>query len=148
MNCSEASVVASELGPDPMGGRLRARGSAAEIEHRVDRARQIVARQRELVERVGERIPGAVTLLKTFESTLGLIEKTQTALQRSRALRAEAEQAVQGTVTAALPSDCPEPGDPIHAKLDYEKQMSAVARIMEILREGGYRCEFDCATLH
>jgi type II secretory pathway component PulM len=150
MNGSVASVAASEVGPDPMGAYLRAPDAVSEIEHRVDRARQLVARQRELVARVGERLPDAATLLKTFETTLALFEKAQATLQRSQTLRAEAEQVVHSdeTVSAALAPNCPEPGDAIRAKSDYEKQMSAVARIMKILREGGYRCELERETLH
>ena len=148
MNGSDASTAASEVGSDPMGACLR--GSVSEIEHHVDRARQIVARQRELVARVGERIPGAVTLLKTFESTLALFEKAQAVLQYSQTLGAEVEQAVRsdGTVAAALFQNCAEPGDAIRAKPDDEEQVSALARIMEILREGGYHCELERVTLH
>jgi len=146
---SGASVVASEVGPDPMAAYPRAPRST-EIEQRIDRGRQIVARQRELVARVGERFPAAVTLLKTFENTLALFERTHAVLQRSQTLRAEVELAVRGdgTVAAARSPNCPGPGDAIGAKPDYEEQVSAVARIIEILREGGYRCELDRGTLH
>ena len=146
MNGSWASVVASEVGSDPVDACMRAPGS--EIEHRVDRARQLVARQRELVARVGEQIPNATALLKTFETTLALFEKAQAALQRSQTLRTEQAVHSDGTVTAAPVPDCPEPGDAIRVKPDYEEQMSAVARILEILREGGYHCELDCAIWH
>ena len=148
MNSSEANTVASEVGPDPTGAYMRAPDFVSEIEHRVDWARQLVARQRELVTRVGERIPDAAALLKTFETTLGLFEKAQAVLQHSQTLRTRAGQTTCGDGTATPGLDCPEPGEAIPAKLDYEEQMSAIARIMEILRDGGYHCELGGETLH
>src|SRR5262245_27039372 len=150
MNGIGAGVIASKVGQDPMGAYLRAPRSLAEIEQRIDRGRQIVARQRELVARVGERIPSAVTLLKTFESTLALFERARAVLQRSQALRAEAGQAVLSDRAAAATRapNRSEPGEAICAKPDDEEKMSAIARIMEILREGGYHCELERETLH
>jgi hypothetical protein len=38
--------------------------------------------------------------------------------------------------------------DATGAKLDHQERMRAVARILEILRGGGYHCELEQQTLH
>lgn len=150
MTVSETRLVESEVGPGPMGAHLRAPDPVSEIQRRVDRGREIVARQRELAAKCGKRIPDAITLLQSFETTLALLEKTQAALKHSAALRAEAAKAVHGdrTVPAVTIDSHLEPDEPIRSKPAYEEQASVVARIMEILREGGYHCELDRVTLH
>jgi hypothetical protein len=48
--------------------------SATELERRVVRSRQLVARQREFAAKLGEDFPVAVKLLKEFERSLALLE--------------------------------------------------------------------------
>jgi uncharacterized protein (DUF1697 family) len=116
----------------------------SEAERRVDRGRQIVARQRELVAKLGEQFPIAVTLLKSFERSLALFEEVLATHQRNEVSIARAEQAL---VVPTTPN-CLEEVDATGAKLDHQERMRAVARILEILREGGYHCELDQKTLH
>jgi hypothetical protein len=116
----------------------------SEAERRVDRGRQIVARQRELVAKLGEKFPIAVALLKNFEDLLALFEKNLATYQRNEVSIAGAGQAL---VVPTTPN-CLEEADATGAKLDHQERMRAVARILEILREGGYHCELDQKTLH
>jgi hypothetical protein len=124
--------------------------AATELEHRIIRGRQIIARQRELVAKLGNVLPISVTLLETFEKTLSLFEKTQAAFLRSDALTDEAIQTVHSdkTVVAAPIPTCVDLADAARSKVEYEEQMSAARHIMEILCGGGYHCELDRETSH
>lgn len=107
----------------------------AEAEHRIHRGRQIVARQRELVEKLAETAPIAVELLKVFETSLALLENTLANYQRH-------EPAVCNLVE--LSSPIPDAADnPVR-----DDEMRVVDRLMEILRAGGYHCELPQDTLH
>jgi hypothetical protein len=77
----------------------------SEIELNVDRCRQIVSRQRELVAKFGGW-PIAAELLKTFEETLGILE--QMATDRRSKLHLGTEQ--------PAPPKCLEPADAITEK--------------------------------
>ena len=145
MNDSEARVVERQVGLAAMVTYLSYSGDlVSEAERRVDRGRQIVARQRELVAKLGEQFPIAVTLLKSFERSLALFEEVLATHQRDEVSIARAEQAL---VVPTTPN-CLEEVDATGAKLDHQERMRAVARILEILREGGYHCELDQKTLH
>ena len=101
----------------------------SEQQRRVYRSRQIVARQRELVAKYGDRLPVAVALLETFERMRELFERM---LDRSEPPAVRAEQPAQPkSVEAAVVTE----------EMTHEGQMREVARIMEILRSGGYHCE-------
>ena len=145
MNDSEARVAERQVGPAAMVTYLSYSGDrVSEAERRVDRGRQIVARQRELVAKLGEQFPIAVTLLKSFERSLALFEEVLATRQRNEVSIARAEQAL---VVPTTPN-CLEEVDATGAKPDHQERMRAVARILEILREGGYHCELDQKTLH
>jgi hypothetical protein len=101
---------------------------------RVDRGRQIVARQRELVAKHGDRLPVAVALLETYERTVRLFELGLDRCERRVVL---AEQSAEKVVEAAE----------VTQKLTYQEQMRAVAHLMEVLRSGGYHCELAEETL-
>src|SRR5262245_10644235 len=109
----------------------------AEAERRIDRGRQIVARQRELVEKVGAAVPVAVELLKAYETTLALLENTLANYQRHEPAVCNAE---------VLSSPIADAAD--NAVRDDEEQVREVAYLMEILRAGGYHCEHPQDTLH
>jgi len=144
MNNSEARVVERQVGLAPMVTYLSYSGDLVlKAERRVDRGRQIVARQRELVAKLGERFPIAVALLKNFEDLLAIFERDLATHQRKEVSIARAEQALVAPTTP----NCLEEAD-VTAKLDHQERMRAVARILEILREGGYHCELDQQTLH
>src|SRR5215475_3672888 len=102
----------------------------SEIELNVDRCRQIVSRQRELVAKFGGW-PIAAELLKTFEETLGILE--QMATDRRSKLHLGTEQ--------PAPPKCLEPADAITERAAYQEQMRNVARVVELLRGGGYACD-------
>jgi hypothetical protein len=145
MNDSGARVVERQVGLAATVTYLSYSGDrVSEAERRVDRGRQIVARQRELVAKLGEQFPIAVTLLKNFERSLALFEEVLATHQRNEVPIARAEQAL---VVPTTPN-CLEEVDATGAKLDHQERMRAVARILEILREGGYHCELDQKTLH
>jgi hypothetical protein len=95
----------------------------------------MVARQRELAAALGDEFPVAAALLETYEWRLALLEET---FQR------------RGSGASIVDSftNCDEPVDAINPMPDYEDQMHAVARVVEILREGGYHCEVAEETLH
>ena len=75
MNNSEAGMPEREVGRALTAAHLRSARLVWEADRRVGRARQIVARQRDLVARVGEQVPIAVALLHTFERSLALFEE-------------------------------------------------------------------------
>ena len=145
MNISEASVVGREGRLVPTAAFLHAPSRVSEMQRRVERGRQIVARQRELAAKFGEQSPIAVTLVKNFESCLAVFEEAQAGLQRNEALATEAEPPVVSdkAVAAARTSNCHEPAAATGSMLDYEEQMRTVARTVEILREGGHHCELE-----
>ena len=97
----------------------------AEAERRVDRGRQIVAQQRALVAKIGETVPIAVELLRAYETTLALLES-------ALANRRQHEPGAGSTSPAQ----------------DHQAQRRDIARVMEILRGGGYDCELVQDTLH
>jgi hypothetical protein len=145
MNDSGARVVERQVGLAATVTYLSYSGDrVSEAERRVDRGRQIVARQRELVAKLGEQFPIAVTLLKNFERSLALFEEVLATHQRNEVSIARAEQALVAPTTP----NCLAEADATGAKLDHQERMRAVARILEILREGGYQCELDQQTLH
>jgi hypothetical protein len=101
--------------------------NATEAERRVTRGREIVARQRDVIAKVGEvpqavallkvgEVPQAVALLKTFEGLLALYEDILAAYQPAAGLLAESPE---------------------------EANWRQVFRVMEILREGGYDCDLQ-----
>src|SRR5262245_41842558 len=121
--------------------------AATELERRVVRGRQMVARQRELAAKLGEDLPVAVALLKTYERSLALLEN---AVQRSRVLADTVDRAVCGSsalLVASFPN-CLEPGGTSDPQRGHQEQMRDVARLMEILRGGGYHCELAEKNLH
>jgi hypothetical protein len=75
-----------------------------EIQHRIYRDRQIVARQREFVEKSGEQLPIAVALLRNFESHLAALEETQATLWGNKARRGSGK-----TAGSPLQSSCCRP---------------------------------------
>ena len=119
--------------------------ATTELERRVVRGRQMVARQRELAVKLGEELPIAVALLKTYENSLALLEN---AVQRSRVLADTVDKAVCGSsalLVASFPS-CLEPAGTTGPQRDHQEQMLDVSRLMEILRGGGYHCELADQT--
>src|SRR5215471_7309150 len=100
----------------------------SEAERRLDRGRQIVARQRELVAKLGERSPIAVALLKIFERSLAIFEEVLATNQRNEVFIARAEQALVAPTTP----NCLEEADATRAKLDHRERMRAVARVLDI----------------
>src|SRR5262249_23707706 len=147
---NEASTFEREDGLPPTAARLCAARLLSETEHRVDRGRQIVARQRGLVAKFGKELPIAVGLLEAFERSLVLLEKIA-ADRKNRASHQSdevviAEQAVR-TSRALFAAPIPnwlEPADAARPKPDH----LSVAHILKILREGGYDCELVQETLH
>ena len=137
MSVSDAS--ASDLGLSQMNAPL---GFA----HRIDRARQIVERQRELVAKLGERSPIAAALLKNFESTLLLFEKCLANHGRANELLAASEdRAVLGS-KASVAAPIEQAGaDPLALE---QEQARALAHLMETLREGGYQFEVRYVSLN
>jgi hypothetical protein len=120
--------------------------SATELERRVVRGREIVARQRELAAKLGEDFPLAVKLLNEFERSLALLED----IQRREVLTNTVNKAVRGSgalLVASIPI-CPSPADIIGPQPDYQDRMRDVALIMDILRDAGYRCELANDTVH
>ena len=116
----------------------------AEAESRVDRGRQIVARQRELATKVAEAAPIAVELLKTFESTLALLENTLANYRRYEAIIANTQEGLHNSEVPFGPipevANSPAP--------DHEEQMRSVARVLQILRAVGYDCKLTQDTMH
>jgi hypothetical protein len=121
--------------------------SAVTESERLVRGRQIVARQRELAERLGNVLPIAVALLETYEKSLSLLEK---ACQRAEVLSNAGDNAVPGPrgLLAASSPNGPSPVDRAVPKLDYQARMREVALVMELLSEGGYDCELAKETAH
>src|SRR5262245_55770190 len=109
----------------------------AEAERRIDRGRQIIARQRELVAKVGAAVPVAVELLKAYETTLALLENTLANYQRHEPAVCNAE-VLSSPVPDATDNPVPDDDEPI----------SEVVRLLEIFRAGGYHCELPQDTLH
>jgi hypothetical protein len=120
-----------ERGPAPT--RPRRLGRLSELQRRLDRARELVGRQRELAAGYGEQIPAAVALLRNLEDRLVLLEGTQAMLQRG--LENGATQPLIGTSDTAGP------------KLTYEQKMRVAARVVEILSNAGYRCKLGPGRL-
>jgi hypothetical protein len=115
--------------------------SATELERRVVRGREIVARQRELAAKLGEDCPLAVKVLNEFERFLALLEDRQ---------RREVLKAVPGfgaLLVAPFPI-CPSSTDMFGPEPDYQDRMRHVARIMDVLRDAGYQCELAKDSLH
>ena len=138
-------MVERQVGLAPMVTYLSYSGDlVSEVERRVDRGRQIVARQRELVAKLGERFPIAVAILKNLEDLLAIFERDLATNQRNEVSIARAEQALVAPTTP----NCLEEADATRAKLDHQERMRAVARVLEILRGAGYHCELDQKTLH
>lgn len=105
----------------------------SEVERRVIRGRQIVARQRDLVAQLGGRLPMAVALLRNFETTLAISEERLAADQRQRVVTVSSQPVI---------------ASPAATQLDDPADVRAVAHLMEILRQGGYACELAYDTLH
>ena len=108
--------------------------AVADAERRIDRGRQIVARQQEIVAKFGGGLPNSVELLKAYERTLAVLEE---ALAAHR-LRHESTTGNAFVEQAATVASMP----------DHEGQMCEVAHLVEIPREAGYHCELDHDTLH
>lgn len=112
-------------------------GAATELEQRIVRGRQIVARQRELAAEMGNAFPVAVMLLATCEKSLALLEHSYR------------QSVPDGTVNKAIPQlsgflvALPSPAEAAASELNYQDRMRHVARIMEILGEGGYHCRLE-----
>ena len=113
----------------------------SEAQRRVDRGRRIVAQQRELVGKVGKALPLAVSLLETCERTLALLEDGLANYQ----LMADSMQQTLCNSKTLVDSN---PAEVVGPQRDNEEQLRHVARILEILREGGYHCELAQDTLH
>src|SRR5215472_10075333 len=129
MNDSEARVVERQVGLAAIVTSLSYSGDrVSEAERRVDRGRQIVARQRELVAKLGEQFPIAVTLLKNFERSLALFEEVLATHQRDEVSIARAEQAL---VVPTTPN-CLEREVAAERKPEPQARMRAVARNLEI----------------
>src|SRR5262245_38268789 len=123
-----------------MGDAMR---SVAEAERRVDCGRQIVARQRELVAKVGAALPAAVELLKAFETTLALLENTLPNYQRYEPITASTQQGLRNSevLSGPIPEVANSPAR------DHEEQMPDVARVLEILRAVGHDSKLAQDTL-
>ena len=119
---------------------------SSELERRVVRGRQIVARQQELAAKLGKEFPIALALVETFEKSLVLIEQ-----HYQREVLATAVDGAVGGLSAPLAVSVPicfEPDGTTDPGRDYQQQMRDVARLMELLRNGGYRCELAEGTMH
>src|SRR5262245_21975557 len=116
----------------------------AEAERRIDRGRQIVAQQRELVAKVGAALPAAVALLKAFETTLALLENTLANYQRYKLITAGTQLGLRNSEMLSGPisevANSP--------AWDHEGQMRDVARVLQILRAVGCDCKLTLDTLH
>ena len=120
--------------------------SATELERRVVRGREIVARQRELAAKLGEDCPLAVKVLNEFERFLALLEDRQ----RREVFTNTVDKSVRGAgalLVAPFPI-CPSSADMFGPEPDYQDRMRHVARIMDILRDAGYPCELAKDTMH
>jgi hypothetical protein len=119
--------------------------SATELERRVVRGREIVARQRELAAKLGEDCPLAIKVLNQFERFLALLEDRQ----RKEVLTNTVEKAVRGSgalLVASFPI-CPSPADITGPEPpDHQGRMRRVALVMEILRDAGYQSELAKET--
>jgi len=144
---NEASTFERGDGLPPTAAGLRAARLLSETEHRVDRGRQIVARQRGLVAKFGKELPIAVGLLEAFERSLVLLEKI--AADRNNLASHQSDEVVKQAVRtskaffAAPIPNCLEPADAARPKPHH----LSVAHIMKILREGGFDCELVQETL-
>jgi len=87
-----------------------------QAERRAIRGREIVMRQRQVVAKCGGDIPIGSKLLETFEQLLSLYEKIAAACAPATEIPVESTE---------------------------EANWRKVARIMEILREGGYHVELQ-----
>ncbi|MBR0850805.1 hypothetical protein JQ543_23895 [Bradyrhizobium diazoefficiens] len=115
---------------------------------RIARARQIVTRQREIVATAGETLPAAFALLNTYERLLAALESSQAVHQRSDASvgitgLGGPDQDVEAAASGSARQSCA-----AGAGSGAQEQMELVARILEILREGGYGCEMERSTIH
>jgi hypothetical protein len=121
--------------------------SATELERRVVRGREIVARQRKLAAKLGENCPLAIKVLNEFERFLALLEDRQ----RREVFTNTVDKSVRGAgalLVAAFPI-CPSPTDITGPELpDYQDRMRRVALVMEILRDAGYHCELAKDSMH
>jgi hypothetical protein len=107
--------------------------TASEAQRRVDRRRRIVAQQRELVAKIGDAFPIAGELLKLYEKSLALLESTLENHLRHEPDIGPPDPVLDGADDAAW---------------DHEEQVRKVARLMEVLRQGGYHCELAQGTQH
>src|SRR5262245_52336555 len=150
MSNREARVVEREVGIAPMIAHQCSERFVSETERRIRRARQIVARQRELVARFDGRNPIAVALLHNFERSAALFEETLAAYQRREILAAGPTEAVHNCKPCLPPTtpNCRERAIAAAVQPDYEEQVRAVALIMEILRKNGYHCQLAHETSH
>jgi len=141
------AVVEREVGQAPTAAHPRAGRLVSEAERHIVRGRQIVARQRDLVAKIGEQdAPRAVALWRTFERSLTIIEEILAAHQRNEVPTATTEQALRSSKALLVPiPNCLEPADATGPKLVHQVK-SAAAHIMKILREGGYDCERTRST--
>src|SRR5262245_40780787 len=129
MSNREAHLVEREVAIAPMSAHQCSERIVSETELRIRRARQIVARQRELVARFGGRIPIAVALLHNFERSVALFEESLAAYQRRAILAAGPTAAVHNCKPFLPPSmpNCREQAIVAAAQPDYEEQVRAVA---------------------
>jgi hypothetical protein len=147
MSISNASAGENDLGPNPMDAPLCVERSVSGFVHCIDRARQIVERQRALVAKLGEHSPASAALLQNFESMLVLFERSLANHQRANELLAANKNQAAFRSKASVAASI-EQSDADRLALRDHEQARALAHIMEILREGGYQFEIRHVSLN
>src|SRR4051812_32185539 len=127
MRNSEGQIFEPGVGRVPARRVLAFENAVSEAERRICRAHEIISRQRELVARLGDRMPVAAMLLENFEKSAALLEQALASYRRNEAVMAVAAASLQQ---------------------DNQQQMRDIARIMEVLRQGGFQCGLRNETLH
>jgi hypothetical protein len=103
MNHAQVHIVERELG---QASAACSEPVILEMERRVCRARQLVERQRQLVDRIGNRIPAATALLLSFERSAALLERSLAIYRSDDFIAASARDAVHSSdaILSAMPA--------------------------------------------